>query len=370
MKQNFKNWIDANGDKTHRLDYSLDGNSIVFDVGGYKGNFATDIDKKFGCNIFIFEPVSKFVTELLMRFNHRKKIVIYPFALDGNEPNQLININNDSSSLYTNEQEVKQEVYELISSMLFNKVIELTKVRFIDLCKINIEGSEYSLLDNMIETGLLNVCDNIQVQFHTFIPDFEQKYEKIKIELEKTHDLTWKYPFIWENWRLKPKYKSYSQVGQDKWVLNQFSSCFKGDFLDIGCQLPRSINNTLLLEESGWNGISIDIVNYSNQWKNRKTRFIQADILKMDLSVLQKRYNYLSLDTHGNYTEILTSLFDYGFEFQYITVEHDSYRLGDSEKFSERKLLKKHGYKLINSDVKLNNQPFEDWWFNPNYEKI
>ena len=140
--------------------------------------------------------------------------------------------------------------------------------------------------------------------------------------------------------------------------------------MDIGCQLPRSINNTLLLEESGWNGISIDIVNYSNQWKNRKTWFIQADILKKDLSELPKRYNYLSLDTHGNYTEILTSLFDHGFEFQYITVEHDSYRLGDSEKLSERKLLKKHGYKLVNSDVKLNNQPFEDWWFNPNYEKI
>ena len=59
----------------------------------------------------------------------------------------------------------------------------------------------------------------------------------------------------------------------------------------IGCHSPRNINNTLLLEESGWNGISIDIVNYSNQWKNRKTRFIQADILKMDFQELTELVN-------------------------------------------------------------------------------
>jgi hypothetical protein len=51
----------------------------------------------------------------------------------------------------------------------------------------------------------------------------------------------------------------------------------QGKFLDLGCYLPKKINNTFLLETKGWNGVSIDIVDYSEEWKCRTNPFINED---------------------------------------------------------------------------------------------
>jgi hypothetical protein len=42
----------------------------------------------------------------------------------------------------------------------------------------------------------------IQVQFH-LVEGYQQMYEAIGNELNKTHCLTYRYPFVWENWRRK-----------------------------------------------------------------------------------------------------------------------------------------------------------------------
>ena len=34
--------------------FELDKNSIVLDLGGYKGDWANEIYRRYGCNIFIF----------------------------------------------------------------------------------------------------------------------------------------------------------------------------------------------------------------------------------------------------------------------------------------------------------------------------
>ena len=41
----------------------------------------------------------------------------------------------------------------------------------IDLLNINIEGSEFAVLERLIETGKLDLIKEIQVQFHDFAPD-------------------------------------------------------------------------------------------------------------------------------------------------------------------------------------------------------
>lgn len=40
-------WIRDNGDNTHNLNYDLDENSIVMDLGGYTGVWAQQIIKKY-----------------------------------------------------------------------------------------------------------------------------------------------------------------------------------------------------------------------------------------------------------------------------------------------------------------------------------
>jgi hypothetical protein len=105
-------------------------------------------------------------------------------------------INNDSSRI-TPQGEVGVKCWTLDYAM------ELLGIDHIDLLKINIEGGEYPLLADMSKKYLITSCTDIQVQFHDFVTGHQELYADIRSELEKTHELTYRYPFVWENWRLK-----------------------------------------------------------------------------------------------------------------------------------------------------------------------
>lgn len=166
--------------------------------------------------------------------------------------------------------------------------------------------------------------------------------------------------------------RSYSQVGQDLFALSMFPTGYKGTFLDIGCKWPEKINNTKLLEEHGWDGVSIDIDDYSEDWKSRKTKYIQANAFTFDYSTLDlpKVIDYLSLDINpyaGARFHMLRILLRY-FEFKVITIEHELY-LGyfDQEVKPQRDLLRALGYTLKVKNVENEERPFEDWWLFEKY---
>ena len=74
------------------------------------------------------------------------------------------------------------------------------KIEEIDLLYLNIEGSEYKLLDQLIESGLINKIKHLQVQFHNYIDDASNKRKLIRKHLDKTHKCIFNFPFIWERW--------------------------------------------------------------------------------------------------------------------------------------------------------------------------
>ena len=55
----------------------------------------------------------------------------------------------------------------------------------------------------MIEADIIELCQNIQIQFHDFVPNAEQRLAKIQRGLEKTHELVFRFLFIWEGWEIK-----------------------------------------------------------------------------------------------------------------------------------------------------------------------
>ncbi len=74
----------------------------------------------------------------------------------------------------------------------------------IELLKLNIEGGEYELLESLLENDCITYFKNIQVQFHDFLFDnAKERMTKIQEQLSKTHELTYQYEFVWENWKLK-----------------------------------------------------------------------------------------------------------------------------------------------------------------------
>lgn len=73
-------WNNDWGDVTRRLNYKLDSGSIVFDIGGYKGQWASDIFAKYRCKIYIFEPIKKYAKFIQNRLNFPRKIIVLPFG--------------------------------------------------------------------------------------------------------------------------------------------------------------------------------------------------------------------------------------------------------------------------------------------------
>lgn len=192
-------WFAANGDATLRLKYDLNENSIVFDLGGYKGEFASDIYNKFSPTIYVFEPILSFYEIIKNKFSHNKKVKSFHFGLSNIEEKMNISLADNSSSVY-----IKSDETETIQLKSIVEFIESNKIEKVDLIKINIEGGEYGVLESLLESNLISKFTNIQVQFHDFIiPNAKQRMNAIQEKLSITHKLTYQYEFVWENWQLK-----------------------------------------------------------------------------------------------------------------------------------------------------------------------
>jgi len=199
-KESLDRWFVDEGDKNHRLNYDLNENSIIFDVGGYEGDWANDVFDKFGCYIYVFEPVKKYYEYIVNRFRNNDKVKVFNVALSNIDGDASITHNTASSSMFIDG--LNKEDIKLKNLNTFLNEEKLND-KNIDLIKINIEGGEYDLLDNMIECGSHKKFNDIQIQFHkNIIPDWDNRRNYIREELIKTHELTYDYSFVWENWEI------------------------------------------------------------------------------------------------------------------------------------------------------------------------
>lgn len=192
-------WFEADGDRTLRLNYPLHKDAVVFDLGGYKGEFATDIFNKYGAIIYVFEPILSFYEIIKEKFTHTEKVKPFQYGLAGKDAEMQISLTDNSSSVY-----ITSKTTETIKLKSIVNFIKAHSIQHIDLIKINIEGGEYDVLEALIENNMLTRFTDIQIQFHDFIiPNAKERMQSIQKELAKTHELTYQYEFVWENWTLK-----------------------------------------------------------------------------------------------------------------------------------------------------------------------
>lgn len=172
--------------------------------------------------------------------------------------------------------------------------------------------------------------------------------------------------------------KSYSQIGQDNFVMKLINDpSHAGYFVEIGGYLPTEINNTMLLEESGWNGISFDIIDYREEWNVRNTPLLVEDAINCDFSALFTQHavpaivDYLSVDVEkeGERFQALINCWKAGREYKIITIEHDQHMgYSESERKPQRDFLQAEGYFLLFGNVKNSDGvAYEDWWVNPKF---
>lgn len=200
MKKELKRWFNDNGPTKYRYGYNLNSDSIVFDVGAYRGEFARKIIRKFNCNVYMFEPVKSFYEHIKINFSKNQKIKVFNYGLSSRDQEMRINVDGDASSTFVG----RGKNFETIKLRDFEKVIYELQIDDIDLIKINIEGGEYDLLDYFINNNLVSKMKNIQIQFHSFVPNADNRRAEIRKLLCKTHKVTYDYDYVWENWeRLK-----------------------------------------------------------------------------------------------------------------------------------------------------------------------
>jgi FkbM family methyltransferase len=195
-------WVNDNGDNTHRINYDLNEASVVFDLGGYRGDWSAQIFCRYNCSIFIFEPYQEYFKKIKERFLLNSKVKVFPFALAEGNYTASIGIDDDKTSMY-----IQSNLKAEIVLRNIHDFLNENNVLHIDLMKINIEGGEFSLLEFLLLTNDVIKIKNIQVQFHDLIPNAENRMKNIQCELSKTHELTYQYEFVWENWKLKEGYE-------------------------------------------------------------------------------------------------------------------------------------------------------------------
>jgi len=185
----------AGGDKALRFGYDLTPASFVMDVGGYQGQWSSDLYSRYRCRIVIFEPVSEFAEEILERFSANPDIRVCGFGLGGSSRRETISVCGDSSSVFRKSSDRRPiEIIDII------EWLEREGISEVALIKINIEGGEYELLERLIDTGYIRIFQNVQVQFHRIAEDSDHRMACIHDGLAQTHSPTYQYRFVWENW--------------------------------------------------------------------------------------------------------------------------------------------------------------------------
>jgi FkbM family methyltransferase len=191
-----KQWYADGGDDRFRFDYPLDERSFVLDLGGYEGQWASDLYARYRCRIAVFEPVARFARRIEARFRNNRDITVFQCGLGGRSRTETIYLKGASSS--TQKRQAVSEQVEIVDVLQW---FEEHDVGAVQLMKVNIEGGEYELLERLIATGLIARIDDLQVQFHNFVPNAAGRMERLQDAMRATHTPTYQYRFVWENWR-------------------------------------------------------------------------------------------------------------------------------------------------------------------------
>jgi len=177
-----------------RFEYQLNQDSLVLDLGAYDGMWSKEIYNRYRCRIFAFEPVPEYFANAVCNCIDTA-IVLINSCVAATGAMQSIGISNNSSGKFSVGAPTQVSVVRVQPLIV--------GLGHIDLCKMNVEGMEYELLEILLWTGLHKRIYNLQIQFHNCVPDWENKYNKICSELNLTHEPEWDSGPTWQNWKLR-----------------------------------------------------------------------------------------------------------------------------------------------------------------------
>ncbi len=175
------------------IDLGLTAASNVVEVGGYLGEWSSQIVDLYKCNIQIFEPVPEYFEFLKEKFIGMENVKIYNFGLSGSNKVMLFGKNGPATGRSSSGEAIQVNL---------RSVHEISNIlpEVVDLIAINIEGGEYELIPEMFKSKVIQRCKSIFIQFHLLDRNSRNQRKNCRRLLHKTHEMDWSYDFVWEAW--------------------------------------------------------------------------------------------------------------------------------------------------------------------------
>jgi FkbM family methyltransferase len=191
----YHKWILHNGDVDLLLNHNINEESIFFELGGFDGTYSSQILEKYSPISYIFEPSKKYYNLLKNNLKGEKIVIINKGLSDFEGDTYLVNTGDES--FITSEHHKESQKIEVIK---ISEYISANNIPKIDLLNMNVEGSEYEILEDLISSGKINDIYHLQIQFHKNRKNFRKLRKNIQRKLSNTHRQVWNYDFIWEKW--------------------------------------------------------------------------------------------------------------------------------------------------------------------------
>jgi len=176
---------------------------IIIDIGACVGIFIDDCIEKYGIdniqNIYAFEPHKTNYDFLVKKYENNDKVKIYQFAVsnfEGEAPfykkwyRDKDNIKrgydfagNAGSSLKNDKSNVSNNIYDTVQVKKISTFVNNEKLDKIDILKIDSEGSEYDILEDIFDNGIHMKILNIYFEDHL------RKVKSIRLKKDKIMDL-------------------------------------------------------------------------------------------------------------------------------------------------------------------------------------
>lgn len=161
----------------------LNAASVVVDAGAHRGEFSRNLHAKFGCRCILIEANPRLAAALSAPPGGQ----VIPAALSATDGLVSFNVdqNPEAGGIETKPADSGQEMLSIESLSLVTLKARLG-LEQIDLLKLDIEGSEFELLQQTPD-AVLSEIGQITVEFHDFLPAFGGRglYEAARARLEK-----------------------------------------------------------------------------------------------------------------------------------------------------------------------------------------
>jgi FkbM family methyltransferase len=177
----------------------LSSSDWVIDAGGFEGDWSAEIMVRYGCRSLVFEPVPEFQERISQRLERNDRVVLVKKGIGGRTETIGMHLNGPGSRVLRSEDRSEQQIVAEIQGVA--EVFARPELAEIGCMKINIEGAEYELLDQILRLSLASRVRVLIIQFHQFgAADPLNRRERIQAGLARSHRKVFDYPFVWERW--------------------------------------------------------------------------------------------------------------------------------------------------------------------------